>query len=86
MHTAYRVNATATAAVAAAAMEPAEFAQRVLDWFRSPKLDLRERFTPLFYALLYSIGDPAYDKLPPELAEPVRDIIARIRDMAARYA
>ncbi len=33
MHTAYRVNATATAAVAAAAMEPAEFAQRVLDWF-----------------------------------------------------
>ena len=60
--------------------------QRVLDIFRLPRLDLRERFTPLFYALLYSIGDPAYDKLPPELAEPVRDIIARIQEMADKYA
>ncbi len=60
--------------------------QRILELFRAPELDLRERFTPMFYALLHCIGDPAYDKLPPELAEPVRDIIARIQNMSERYA
>ncbi|MBD3305329.1 hypothetical protein GF339_03125 [candidate division KSB3 bacterium] len=60
--------------------------QQVMTYFRSPRLDLEARFKPLHYVLLHFLGDSDYHKLPPELAEPVRDMIHRVNQMAAEYA
>ncbi|GAK54770.1 ATPase [Candidatus Vecturithrix granuli] len=57
----------------------------VITYFEAPQLDLKRRFTPLLYALLYFIEDPNYQKLPPELAEPVHDIIRQVKQLAADY-
>jgi TPR repeat protein len=55
------------------------------EYFDAVALDLRERFKPLYYAYLYFTEHPDYQKLPPELAEPVRDLIKRIKRMARDY-
>ena len=60
--------------------------KQVIAYFQAPQLDLKRRFTPLLYALLYFINDPNYKKLPPELAEPVHDIIRQVKQLAADYA
>ena len=51
----------------------------------TPDLDVRERFKPLYYAFLYFTDDPNYQKLPPELSEPVKDIIKQTEQLAADY-
>jgi TPR repeat protein/nucleoside-triphosphatase THEP1 len=55
-------------------------------YFRTPDLDLPERFKPLYYAFLYFTDDPNYYKLPPEFSEPVRDIIRQVEQLAVDYA
>ena len=59
--------------------------EQALRYFRASSPDLRERFAPVFYALLYFIGEPQYENLPPEFAEPVREIIERIHQLASDY-
>jgi TPR repeat protein len=59
---------------------------QVMSYFRAFELRLQERFQPLYYALLYFIGNPNYHKLPPELSEIVEDIIRQINQMALEYA
>ena len=58
---------------------------QVTAYFESPELDLQERFKLLYYALLYFSDDPNYHKLPPELSEPVEDIIKQVKQMAVDY-
>ena len=60
--------------------------KQAIAYFEASQLDLKRRFTPLLYALLYFIDDPNYQKLPPELAEPVHDIIRQVKQLAADYA
>jgi TPR repeat protein len=48
-------------------------------------VEVAERFKPLYYALLYFTHDPGYQKLPPELSEPVTDIIRQINQLARDY-
>ncbi len=57
----------------------------VKKYFADPQLNLQERFKPLYYALLYFTNDPGYRKMPPELAEPVEDIIKQVKQMAEDY-
>ncbi len=59
---------------------------KALTYFRSSVMDLQERFKPVYYAMLYFIGAPDYQKLPPELTEPVRDIVRQVRTMTLEYA
>ena len=54
-------------------------------YFETPELDLQERFKPLYYAFLYFTGNPGYHKLPPELSEPVEDIIQQVKQLAVDY-
>ncbi len=49
-------------------------------------MNLKDRFKPLYYALLHFKNDPDYHKMPPELAEPVKDIIEKVKQMAVDYA
>ena len=58
----------------------------VTKYFDSSDLDLKERFKPLYYALLHFTHDEAYAKLPPELAEPVNNVIEKVKQMAVDYA
>jgi len=58
----------------------------VANYFEDPKLNLKERFKPLYYALLRLTNDKNYYKMPPELAEPVKEIIEKIKQMAIDYA
>ena len=60
--------------------------QHLMTYFESPELDLKERFTPLYYALLYVTDDPNYAKLPPELSEPLQSILTQVKQMAKSYA
>ena len=60
--------------------------QHTATYFEAPDLNLKDRFKPLYYALLYFTGDKDYAKRPPELAEPVNDIIEKIKQMAVDYA
>lgn len=57
----------------------------ITKYFETIALDLRERFKPLYYAFLYFIGDSNYHKLPPELSEPVEDLIQQIKQLAVDY-
>jgi TPR repeat protein len=59
--------------------------QYITMYFETPELDLQERFKPLCYAFLYFTGDQNYYKLPPELSEPVEDIIKQIKQLAVDY-
>jgi len=58
----------------------------VAAYFEMPELNLKERFKPLYYALLYFLKDKEYHKLPPELTEPVNEIIKEVKQMAVDYA
>jgi len=58
----------------------------VTEYFETPDLNLKERFKPLYYALLYFTGDKNYHKLPPEISEPVEEIIEQIKQMEKDYA
>jgi TPR repeat protein len=60
--------------------------KQVIAYFETPQLDLKRRFTPLLYALLYFLKDPNYQKLPPELADPTHEIIRQVNQLAADYA
>lgn len=60
--------------------------RQVTYYFESPGLDLPSRFRPFYYALLTLLNDPNARKRPPELAEPVKDILTRITQMAKEYA
>jgi len=60
--------------------------QHTATYFDAPDLNLKNRFKPLYYALLYFMGDQDYAKCPPELVEPVNDIIEKIKQMAVDYA
>lgn len=59
--------------------------QQITMYFETPELELQERFKPLYYAFLYFTGDPNYYKLPPELSEPIEDIIKQIKQLAVDY-
>jgi GTP cyclohydrolase III len=59
--------------------------QSINMYFETPELELQERFKPLYYAFLYFIGDQNYYKLPPELSEPVEDIIKQIKQLTVDY-
>lgn len=54
-------------------------------YFSVPELDLRERFRPVYYALLYFTENENYQKLPPELSEPVHEIIRQVKQMTVDY-
>lgn len=60
--------------------------QHAMTYFETPDLNLTDRFKPLYYALLYFMGDNNYQKCPPELTDPVNDIIEKIKQMAVDYA
>jgi TPR repeat protein len=55
-------------------------------YFNAPDLHLKDRLKPLYYALLYFINDKDYAKRPPEIVEPINDIIKKIKQMAVDYA
>jgi len=59
--------------------------QYLTEYFKTPGLDLRERFKPLYYAFLYYIHDPNYYKRPPELFEPIKGIIGQVQRLAVGY-
>jgi len=58
----------------------------VTQYFEDPELNLKERFKPLYYALLHFTDNKDFHKMPPELAEPVKDIIEKVKQMAVDYA
>ena len=58
----------------------------VAAYFEMPAVNLKERFKPLYYAVLYFLDDKEYHKLPPELSEPVNEIIEEVKQMAVDYA
>ena len=58
----------------------------VLEYFKSPGLQLADRFKPLYYALLHFIQDEDYRKMPPELTEPVNEVITKVKQWAVDYA
>jgi len=60
--------------------------QHVTQYFEDPELNLKERFKPLYYALLHFTDNKDFHKMPPELAEPVKDIIEKVKQMAVDYA
>ncbi len=45
----------------------------------------QEHFRPLFYALLYFMEDENYYRRPPELEEPINDMIKQVQHMAKDY-
>ncbi|MCP4348723.1 MAG: sel1 repeat family protein [Desulfobacterales bacterium] len=56
------------------------------EYFEHPDLNLKEKFKPLYYALLHFTDDKNYHKIPPELTEPVNEIIEKVKQMATDYA
>jgi len=56
--------------------------QHATTYFTEPKLNLKDRFKPLYYALLKITNDKNYAQCPPELTEPVNDIMAAIPTLA----
>jgi len=60
--------------------------QHLIQYFEDPELNLKERFKPLYYALLHFTDNKDFHKMPPELAEPVKDIIEKVKQMAVDYA
>ena len=57
----------------------------VAAYFERKEINLQERLKPLYYAFLYLSEDQDYPKLPPELSEPVHDIIERVGQLAVDY-
>ncbi|MDM8565237.1 tetratricopeptide repeat protein [Candidatus Halobeggiatoa sp. HSG11] len=60
--------------------------QHATTYFNDPKLNLKDRFKPLYYALLKITNHKDNVKCPPELTEPVNDIVKKIDQMAIDYA
>ncbi|MCP4008639.1 MAG: hypothetical protein GY726_03880 [Proteobacteria bacterium] len=64
--------------------------QQARAYFESSELDLQERFQPVYYVLLYMLEDASSAHilvtLPPELAEPVKHIIQRVKQLRTKYA
>lgn len=60
--------------------------QEVHDYFAAPEMIFPERFQPLYYAFLKLTENASYHKMPPELADPVDDILKQIEALAAAYA
>jgi len=60
--------------------------QQAAAYFDAPDLNLKDKFKPLYYALLYFSEDKDYAKRLPELAEPVNDVIEKIKQMGIDYA
>ncbi|MCZ6872446.1 MAG: hypothetical protein O7G88_02790 [bacterium] len=58
----------------------------VAEYFEKPELSLKDRLKPLYYALLRLSGNNDYNKMPPELSEPVSQIIERVKQMTVDYA
>ena len=67
-----------------------QYYQQVHAYFESPKLDLQERFQPVYYVLLHLTKDDSSARLlatlPPELTEPVKHIIQRVKQLRVEYA
>ncbi len=59
---------------------------KIIKYFENIELNLEERFKPLYYALLHFTNSKNFHKMPPELAEPVKDIIEKVKQMAVDYA
>jgi DNA-binding transcriptional ArsR family regulator/nucleoside-triphosphatase THEP1 len=65
--------------------------QFLYDYFTSEKgvtLHTRERFTPVWYALMYYMQDEhpsEYLRMPPELEETVQEIIAKVEEYREAY-
>ena len=55
-------------------------------YFETSDLNLKEKLKPLYYAFLKITGDENFYKIPPELSEPVNEIVAKIRQMEIDYA
>ncbi|WP_177428448.1 hypothetical protein [Candidatus Venteria ishoeyi] len=53
--------------------------------FQDTEIDLKARFKPLYYAFLSLSQHPDAMRQPPELAEPVQEILAEIQQMAEDY-
>ncbi|MDM8522396.1 tetratricopeptide repeat protein [Desulfococcaceae bacterium HSG8] len=60
--------------------------QHAAQYFETPDLNLKEKFKPLYYAFLHLTDDKNFHKLPPELSEPVDEIIEEVRQMEVDYA
>lgn len=58
----------------------------MLQTISKKNLSLKERFKPIYYALLFLKNDKDYQKIPPELEEPVKKIIEKVKQMAIDYA
>lgn len=60
--------------------------QTAWEYFCNADVELRKRFAPLYYALLTLGEHEDARKCPPELAQPVNDILRRVERMAREYA
>ncbi|GAK53156.1 ATPase [Candidatus Moduliflexus flocculans] len=60
--------------------------QTAWDYFCNADVELRKRFAPLYYALLTLGEHEDAQKCPPELAQPVNEILRRVERMAREYA
>ena len=60
--------------------------QTAYDYFQQRGAALRNRFAPVYYALLSLAGEGEFRKCPPELEAPVSDILRRVERMAREYA
>jgi len=58
----------------------------IADYFNTPQKNYRERFKPLYYAYLKLNQQPDFAKCPPELSEPVNDILQKVAQLKRDYA
>jgi TPR repeat protein len=56
------------------------------DYFNTPHKNYRDRFKPLYYAYLNLSQHPDFAKCPPELTEPVNDILQKVAQLQRDYA
>ncbi len=55
--------------------------EQIAAYFSHSDMNLHERYRPFHYACLYFSDDPEYGKCPPELSDPVEDIINKVTQM-----
>ncbi|MGB1243778.1 MAG: hypothetical protein ACPG49_14730, partial [Chitinophagales bacterium] len=56
---------------------------------KAQKLHLKDRFKPIYYALMHFLKNKyptEYLRMPPELKETVEEIIAKVEQMRVDYA
>jgi len=58
----------------------------IADYFNTPQKNYPERFKPLYYAYLKLNQQPDFAKCPPELSEPVNDILQKVAQLKRDYA